>query len=331
MQDARSVSALYRLVRRIKPDIAHTHTAKGGLLGTLATALAGTPVRIYQMRGRLSATADSWRKTVFVAIERLVCGASHHVICNSNSLRDAALRARLCPAHKMEVLLAGSGNGVDSKGRFNPDHVTPNDVVATRRELRIPVDAIVLGFVGRLVRDKGIGELVQAWIRLRTRFDNAHLVCIGPIEPRDPISPTDRRALESDPRVHLLGFRTDLPKLYAAMNVVILPSYREGFPNVLLEAQSMRLPVVSTRAEGCVDAVQHGITGMLVPPRDGEALFHAVLPYITDPALRERHGRAGRERVLEFFERERLWEALLGVYESMLHASKGRRRHFGTA
>lgn len=329
VRDALSLHELYRLVKRLDPDIAHTHTAKGGLIGTLGATLAGTPVRIYQMRGRLSATATSWRRQVFVGIERVVCGASHHVICNSQSLRTAAIEAGLCRADKMEVLLAGSGNGVDSTNRFNPDRLSPSDARAVRRELGIPEDARVLGYVGRLVRDKGIGELVSAWQGVRARAADAHLVCVGPLEARDSISAEDRGLLESDPRVHLLGFRTDLPRLYSSMDVVLLPSHREGFPNVLLEAQSMRVPVVSTRAEGCVDAVEDGVTGMLVPVRDAESLLHAATSYLDDPALRMQHGNAGRERILKLFARERLWEALLVVYDRLFYDADRRRN--GTA
>jgi len=112
------------------------------------------------------------------------------------------------------------------------------------------------------------------------------------------------------------------------MNLLVLPSYREGFPNVLLEAQSMKIPVISTLAEGCVDAVEHGVTGLLVPPSDGGALLRATQTYLRDGTLRERHGHAGRARVLELFARERLWEALLGVYESMLAAAHGAESTF---
>lgn len=318
LEDARSLARIVRLVRQIRPHIAHTHTAKGGLLGTLAATLGRTPVRIYQMRGRLSATANGWKRRSIVATERIVCGASSHVICNSHSLREGAVRDRICPADKIEVLLAGSGNGVDSAVRFNPDRVGATESLAVRAELGIPKDALVVGFVGRIVRDKGIGELVQAWKLIRREVSAAHLVLVGPVEPRDPISDADKRVLDEDSRIHLLGFRTDLPRLYSAMDVVVLPTYREGFPNVLLEAQSMARPVVSTLVEGCVDAVGDGVTGMLVPARDAPPLAQAVLAYLRNPELRRQHGAAGRDRVLRLFERERLWEALLGVYESLL-------------
>jgi len=291
---------------------------KGGLLGTLAAALARTPVRIYQMRGRLSTTANGWKRRSIMAAERLVCGASSYVICNSHSLREGAVRDRICAADKIDVLLAGSGNGVDSAVRFNPHHVGATEARAVRQELSIPADSLIVGFVGRIVGDKGIKELVAAWKVIRERSRDTHLVVVGPFEPRDPVSLADKRFLESDCRIHLLGFREDLPRLYVAMDIVVLPTYREGFPNVLLEAQSMGRPVVSTLVEGCVDAVEDGVTGTLVPARDATTLAHATLAYLGDRDLRARHGDAGRDRVVRIFQRERLWEALRARYESLL-------------
>jgi glycosyltransferase involved in cell wall biosynthesis len=239
-------------------------------------------------------------------------------------LRRTALRERLCNPDKLEVLLAGSGNGVDSSGRFDPDALPRDAGRNVRRGLGIPEDALVVGFVGRLVGDKGVRELIHAWQGVRTAVPSAHLLVVGPYEPRDPVSPSDKHLLEDDPRVHVAGFRRDLPELYGAMDVLALPTYREGFPNVLLEAQSMRVPVVSTRVEGCLDAVDDGVTGILVPARDAKALERAMLTYLEDRDLRSRHGTAGRRRVLDLFAREKLWEALLARYEALLTRS-GRR------
>lgn len=316
--DARSLAALYRVVRKVQPHIVHGHTPKGGLLAVLAALAARTPVRIYHMRGLLLITATGFRRPLFAATERLACATAHHVLCNSHSLRETALREALCSPHKLEVLLAGSGNGVDSKGRFNPDAFPASVRLAVRNEIGVPESAPLVGFVGRLVGDKGIGELCAAWRAAREEVPAAHLVVVGPYEPRDPISAADKRLLEADPRIHVLGFRRDLPELYRAMDLLVLPTYREGFPNVLLEAQAMRLPVVSTRVEGCVDAVEDGATGLLVPAKDSDALKHAMLKYLRDPEMRTKHGVAGRMRVTTLFERERLWEALLRRYEALL-------------
>jgi glycosyltransferase involved in cell wall biosynthesis len=318
LRDLASLGRLARLVSRIRPDIVHANTPKGGLLGTLAAALARVPVRIYQMRGLPMMTATGGARVLLATTERVSCAFATQVICNSRSLMDSALHERLCPAEKLHVLLGGSGNGVDSRRRFNRHLLPPDTRVRVRRELGISDTDLVIGFVGRLVKDKGVRELLAAWSDLKTRVPTSHLVVIGPFEERDGIGAVERRLLEADPHVHLLGFRSDTPDLYAAMDVVLLPTYREGFPNVLLEAAAMELPVVATRVAGCVDAVVDGVTGTLVPAADSNRLRDATLAYLADPALRRRHGAAARQRVVDEFDQERLWAALESLYRAEL-------------
>jgi glycosyltransferase involved in cell wall biosynthesis len=316
-QDVRAVASLTALLRRIRPDLVHAHTPKGGLLGMMAATAAGVPARIYHMRGLPMETAHGARRALLANTERISCGLAHRVLAVSRSLRDAALAHRLCPADKIRVLAGGSGNGVDAHGRFDPAQVGPHARVELRRELGLPHDAVVLGFVGRLVRDKGVCELAEAWAAVREEFPQAFLVVVGPFEPRDPVPADVQRALERDPRVVMTGPRRDTPRLYAAMDVVVLPTYREGFPNVLLEAAAMEKPVVATRVTGCVDAVRDGHTGLLVPPRRGDALAGALRVYLRDPARRTTDGVAARAHVEQHFARERIWSELEAVYRAM--------------
>ena len=158
----------------------------------------------------------------------------------------------------------------------------------------------MIGFVGRVVRDKGIVELVAACRELRRRDARMHLMIVG-IEDETAIPPDAAAALEADPRIHWKGGDWNTPPLYAAMDIVVLPTYREGFPNVPLEAAAMELPTVATRIAGCTDAIEDGVTGLLVPPRDAMALAAALRRYIESAELRRRHGRAARERVARMF------------------------------
>ena len=324
--DAVALARLVRLLRRIRPDLVHSHTPKGGLLGTTAAFLARVPSRIYHMRGlRFAASPAGPQRQLLTAAERTSCTLATQVLCVSHSLRDVALSERLCAPAKIRAIGSGSGQGVDATGRFNPD-AQPRELRAqVRAEHGVPENARVLGFVGRIVRDKGVAELVAAWRRLRLAHPNLHLLVVGPFEPEDPIDPADRALLEADERVHLVGFRRDTERFYAAMDLVALPTYREGFPNVPLEAAAMRLPVVATKIPGCVDAVADGRTGTLVPARDASALHDAIERYLDDLSLARAHAEAGRARVLAEFRREAIWEGIAGVYA----AEVGRTRTSG--
>jgi glycosyltransferase involved in cell wall biosynthesis len=211
---------------------------------------------------------------------------------------------------------------VDATERFDPDRLP----IGTRRDVRaqygIPEDALVLGFIGRIVHSKGITELAEAWSSLREEFPSLHLLLVGPLEPQDPIPPKVEESLRRDRRVHLIGEEWNTPPLYAAMDLFVLPTYREGFPNVLLEAGAMRLPVVATRIPGCADAVNDKATGILVDPYDASALVRAVSRYLRDSELRRRHGLAARERVLSQYRQEAIWQALYLEYLRLLGEQK---------
>lgn len=321
----RDLAALARItaaIRRIRPTIVHAHTPKAGLLGMIAATLAGVPVRVYQMRGLPLMSARGTKRQLLRTAEALACHLADRVICVSHSLREAALEEKLCPPEKITVLGGGSGQGVDATGRFDPRRLPANASERTRARLGIPSEATVVGFVGRLVRDKGVVELTDAWTSLREAHPGTHLILVGRFEPHDPLPSGVEARLQHDRRVHLLGWDWDTPPLYAAMDVVALPTYREGFPNVPLEAAAMELPVVATRVTGCVDAVVEGATGTLVPAADAPALARAISDYLNHRELRLEHGRAGRRRVVRNFRPEATFQLLFQEYRRLMEKSQ---------
>jgi glycosyltransferase involved in cell wall biosynthesis len=318
VRDLVTVLRLRSCLRRCRPHLVDAHTPKGGLLGMLGAWLARVPVRVYHLHGLPLMTATGLKRRLLWWAEKISCFLAHQVLCVSRSLREVAVAERLCPSDKIKVLLSGSINGVDAEAAFNPARVGAEARAAVRARHGIPPDATVVGFVGRVVRDKGLVELAEAWRTLREEIPALHLLIVGPFEPQDPLPPEVEHLLRSEPRIHLTGMDWNTPPLYAAMDVVVLPTYREGFGIVAIEAGAMELPVVATRVAGCVDAVQDGVTGTLVPARDAAALTTAVRHYLADPELRRKHGRAGRERVLREFRPEAIWEALYGEYVRLL-------------
>ncbi len=317
--DLASLARLLRLFLVRRPAIVHAQTPKAGLLGMLAAWATRRPVRVYSILGLPYMTAVGRRRTLLKWSEKVSCTLAHSVICVSESMRQVAAADGLADRSRLRVLAGGSVNGVDTDVRFDPAlHVTGRHTL--RAEHGIGPQGAFVGFVGRIVRDKGIEELAGAWTALRDDFPSAHLVLVGPEEPQDPVSPASLALLRDDPRVHFIGSVDDPAAWYAAMDLVVLPTYREGFPNVPLEAAAMELPVVATRIPGCVDAVVDGVTGTLVPPRDAVALADAIRTYLADPALRVTHGTAGRRRVIEQFQQEAIWEAMYQEYCRLLTA-----------
>ena len=320
LRDLASVLRLWRTLTDLSPDIVHAHTPKGGLLGMIAGTMAGVPVRIYHMRGLPLMTATGLRAVLLTATEKVSCALAHEVLCVSHSLREVALERGLCPPDRIRVLGAGSGQGVDARGRFDPAR-SAGERARVRAELGIPSDALVYGFVGRIVRDKGIVELAEAWQRVREEVPSAHLILAGVREAKDPVPASTMGMFERDPRVHELGFCGDTPALYSALDVVVLPTYREGFPNVPLEAAAMGIPVIATRIPGCVDAVLDGETSILVAPRNASDLAAAMEHYAAEPELRARHGQAGRHRALHEFDRPRVWSRIADLYDRTLECA----------
>ena len=316
--DLAALVRLCGLFRQLRPQVVHSHTPKAGMLGMLAAWLTGVPVRVYSCHGLPHVTASGMRRRLLVASEAMSCRLSQVTVCVGASVRRTLLDEGVAGDDKMTVFGNGSANGVDADVRFNPARLAPGAAQAARAAHGIPADAPLVLFVGRLVRDKGVVELQQAWARVREQFPKAHLLLVGPPEEQDPVPAGVLEALRADDRVHFAGFVDEMAAVYAAADVVALPTYREGLPYVPLEAAAMARPVVCSDVPGCTDAVRDGVTGTLVPVRDVAALAGAVGRYLADPGLRERHGRAGRARVLADFRPEAIWRSTYETYRRLL-------------
>jgi len=316
LRDLGAIFRIWRCLRQIRPEIVHGCTPKGGLLGMIGAWLAGVPLRIYHIYGFPSVTATGLKCVLLRWSKKVACLLAHQVLCLSERNRELAVEEGLCPAAKIGI--SGFPNGVDARGRFNPASIEADTRRETRANYGIPDSALVMSFVGRIVRDKGLVELTSAWQILREEFPTLHLLVAGSFEPYDPVPPDVEHVLRTDSRIHLAGYVDNPVPIYAVTDVFAFPTYREGFCLVAVEAAAMELPVVATRISGVVEAVQDGVTGTLVPPRDAEALAGAVRTYLNDPDLRRRHGCAGRDPVLRDFDPETLCQEMHQEYVRLL-------------
>jgi glycosyltransferase involved in cell wall biosynthesis len=304
--DLRGLFQCLRIVRRNQPEVAVYSTPKAGLIGGVASFAMRVPRRIYVLRGLRYETATGKARTFFRGLERVACACSHTVVCVSPSLREAVLRDGLAPSDKLVVLGSGSSNGVNVE-RFTRTPVSVLSADALRKNLEIPRDAFVVGFVGRLTRDKGIVDLISAFVRLRSRHPNVHLLVGGDVETPCLLPEWVLKELDGGERIHSLGFVSDPVGFYSAIQVLALPTYREGFPNVVLEAGSASVPTITTRATGAVDSVVDGETGLLCEAADADSLEHSLDTLVSDPKRAEQMGMAARDRVIAEFTNERMW------------------------
>lgn len=313
LKDLVSFGKILRFLLRTKPDAVNAGTPKAGLLVLTAAFLCRVPLRFFVAHGARLEHASGLEYYIFKALLIVSCFCSHRVFCVSKSVRSALVKHGVCNPEKTTVLHYGTANGIDAE-RFNPALIDAQHRLRLRRSLKISDNATVLLFMGRLVRDKGILELERAWSVIKQRYPDTCLLLVGPEEKVTPVPYDVMNRLKNDARVRLTGHADDPVPFYAISDILILPTYREGFPYVPMEAAAMELPVVATRVTGCVDAIIDGVTGLLVPPRDVDALVHAIELYLENPDMAASHGRAGRQRVIKFFRPADIWSALHQEY-----------------
>lgn len=312
LRDMVSIVRMMVLLRKIKPDLVHSYTPKAGLVSMLAAFFCRVPVRVHTFTGLIFPTQKGIKQRVLVWVDRLICACATVVVPEGGGVKKDLQRFRVT-RKPLEVIGFGNIAGVstDFFSRSNPQLVGRGagfDFSCSEN--------FVFCFVGRLNKDKGIKELVSAFARLP---DNARLVILGGVDEAAPVDEKTMRLLTKDSRVHLLGFQTDIRPVLSKSHVLVLPSYREGFPNVVLQAGSMELPVIATDINGCNEVVEPGCNGWLVPAKDADALYQAMQQAMkTPPEALAAMGRHARKRIRERFEQRDHWQRMVEFYKQQL-------------
>jgi glycosyltransferase involved in cell wall biosynthesis len=297
-----------RLLVRLRPDVVNVGTPKAGLVGSIAAWLTRVPVRVYVMRGlRLEGARTSRERGVLWMAERLSVRLATDVICVSESLRDEASALKLFGrGDKPLVLGKGSSNGVNAERWDEGFAAVDRDVV--RSEWQVDPRDLVVGFVGRIAYDKGVGDLLEAYEAVDD--PRIRLLLVGPVEDEGLRSGIERLG----DRVIHIDWTLDLYSVYVGMDVLCLPTRREGFPNVVLEAALAEVPCITTTATGSRDSVVPGLTGWLVAPESAPQLANAMRACAARPDEVREAGRAARERAISDFRPQAIWSALERVY-----------------
>ncbi|WP_205509176.1 glycosyltransferase family 4 protein [Longitalea arenae] len=320
VQDVKALWKLYRLLKKEKPAIVHTHTPKAGLLGMIAGRMAGVPVRMHTVAGLPLMENTGVKRKVLDFVERLTYSCATHVYPNSKQLAGFILENRFCKQQKMKVLGNGSSNGINTRF-FKPAEELEKTADALRKKYGLTDKHFVFVFVGRLVKDKGIDELVEAFSALRQKHPHIKLLLVGPYEPElDPLAPVTRKIIETDQLIIHAGFQQDIRPFLMISQALAFPSYREGFPNVPMQAGCFNLPAIVTDINGCNEIIEDGKNGLIIPAKDVPQLQKAMERLLTDKALYETLQSNARKMIVDRYEQKYLWELLLKEYQDQLKA-----------
>lgn len=333
IHDLIALRKMYKLFKKEKPDIVHTHTPKAGIIGMLAARLAKVPVRMHTVAGLPLMEAGTVKKEMLRQVEKLTYSSATRVYPNSQGISKYILKEKLAPAKKLKVLGKGSSNGIDTQ-YFSPAVISDSQKAELRKSLGLKDKDFVFVFVGRLVKDKGINELVNAFLAIsphptikpgevlpveQEQESGLKLLLVGPEEKElDPIFPGTSRQIEEYPNIIATGFKEDVRPYLAIADVLVFPSYREGFPNVVMQAGAMGLPCIVTNINGCNEIIEEGLNGLIIPPKDVSALIRAMKKIHNDKKLRKQLASHARKMVVSRYEQKEVWEAILREYRESL-------------
>ncbi len=310
--DCRSLVALYKLFRRERPHIVHSNTPKASLLSMVAAWAARVPHRIYLVTGLRFETTHGILRFILKTMERITCLCATKVIPEGDGVKDTLRREKIT-RKPLQKIHHGNINGIDLEHYAH----TP-EVVQRATEIRDGSEDFTFIFIGRMVRDKGINELVAAFDRLNREIPATKLLLVGKFEDElDPVLPETKQMIENNPKIEFAGYQNDVRPFLVASDVAVLPSYREGFPNVVIQAGAMGLAQIVTDINGCNEVVVDGRNGLIVPKQNEEALYEAMRRLATDRELTARMAASAREMVATRFRQEEVWDVLLKMYKSL--------------
>ena len=316
IKDFLSVYNLYKLIKKEKPIIVHSHTPKAGAVAMMAAKIANVPIRLHTVAGLPLMEAKGIKRKLLNFVEKVTYACATKVYPNSKGLYDFIVEEELISSIKMKIIANGSSNGIDTS-YFDSERISEKQREEFLTRLIIQKKDFVFIFVGRLVGDKGINELIDAFARIKD--SNVKLLLVGGLESDlDPLKSETIHEIDKNKNIISVGFQKDVRPYFAISHCLVFPSYREGFPNVVLQAGAMGLPSIVSNINGCNEIIQEGINGSIIPSKDRESLYTVMHKIISDEAWRKQLAGNARDIIVSHYEQKLVWDALLIEYKHLL-------------
>lgn len=317
LKDLISAYKLFKFIKKEKPFIVHTHTPKAGTLGMLAARLAGVSNRLHTVAGMPLLEATGAKRQLLNIVEKVTYANATLVLPNSYGLKKIIKDLNFTTEKRLRIIGNGSSNGIDTD-YFNKSNINLSQRYNLMQQLSIVQEDFVFVYVGRLVADKGINELVSAFNSISKTYNKIKLLLVGPLETElDPLNNQTILIIESNKNIITVGWQSDVRPYLAISNALVFPSYREGFPNVVMQACAMELACIVTDINGCNEIITNNKNGLVIQPKSIEALQYAMQFFIDNPVTANEFASVARSNILENYKREVIWNELLNLYKSL--------------
>ena len=314
IKDFISLVKLYQLFKKEKPTIVHSITPKAGLLSMVAAYFARVPVRVHTFTGLIFPSKTGFMKKLLITMDRILCKCATHIYPEGQGVKQDLIQFKIT-SKPLKVVANGNINGIDLE-YFNPQKITESSLRKLRISLKIEVDDFVFIFIGRLVADKGINELIAAFSKLSKQNNKVKLLLVGPLEQElNPISKVTLLEIQQNSNIISTGYQKDVRDYFALAKVLVFPSYREGFPNVVLQAEAMGLPCIVSNINGCNEIVTNNYNGIIIPVKNEITIFDAMQLLQEDAVLYHSLQCRTRSSIENRFDQHIVWKALMEEYK----------------
>jgi glycosyltransferase involved in cell wall biosynthesis len=321
-KDIRAAYLMYRFLKNEKPQMIHSHTPKAGIVSMLASKLAGVPHRLHTVAGLPLMEVTGVKRIILNAVEKLTYNCATHIFPNSKGLEEFIIDNNFTKKYKLSIIGNGSSNGINTE-KFNPDLFNEQQSLALKKELSINSNSFIYIFIGRIVADKGVHELISAFECVIKKHSKATLLLVGAFEEElDPINSNTLNSISNHPSIIHVGFQKDVRPYLALSQVLVFPSYREGFPNVVMQAGAMGLPSIVSDINGCNEIIESNKNGLIVPVKSAKALVSAMIELAQNKNKHEQLSLNARPMIINRYDRNVLWKALLNKYQELIPSLK---------